>query len=220
MNQAPMLIVLLLLITSIAFGSQKEEVAIVKKPAVSLMEDTSEANRVGKSYLLTAQVLGSAVSPVPSAGVNAGIYIDRNSLIEAQFSHGTVSYLFFDIEATTFGVNYKHFFSNSFYARMGGAYRKILLKNAWFLFSNRTISEVGSVESLAADLAIGNQWQWQNFTLGCDWIGYMAPIATLSKKYDPYGATGQDLKDLDDSWDRLANVGSFQLLRFYLGASF
>lgn len=210
-----------LLATSIAFAAPKEEITIIKKPTgISVLEDTSEANRTEKSYLLTAQPIGFAVSPIPSVGINAGFYIDHNSLIEAQFSKGTLHYIFFDIEATTFEMTYKHFFSNSFYTRVGAAYRKILLSNAWFLFSNQTISEIGYVESLAADIAIGNQWQWNNFTLGCDWIGYMAPVSTLNKSFDAHGATGNDLKDLDKAWDNLANVGSFQFLRLYLGVSF
>lgn len=164
--------------------------------------------------------MGFAVAPVVSGGLGAGFYIDHNSLIEAQFSNGTLHYLFFDIEATTFEITYKHFFSNSFYTRVGAAYRRILLSNAWFFFSSQTIGEIGSVDSLAADIAIGNQWQWDSFTLGCDWIGYMAPVAILNRSFDPHGATGSDLKDLDKAWDDLANVGSYQFLRLYLGMSF
>lgn len=200
-------------------AANDEDVQIVKK-SKTLTEDTSEANRLNKSYILAAQVAGFTVAPIPGFGAIAGYYFNRNSLIQIEYTTGTLPYLFFDFQADTAEINYKHFFGNSFYAKGGLAYRKLVLKNVRFLFSDETTGEIGTVESLAAGLAIGNQWQWKEFTLGCDWIGYMAPFSTIRKDYDNAGATGQDAKDLDDAWQKLADVGSLQFLRLYLGFSF
>ena len=195
----------------------EENVVVLKKP-VTVLEDTSEYHRMNKKILLTAQPIGFAVSPVPSLGINAGYYLGRNSVLQLEHSDGVMNYVFFDIGATTTTLNYKHFFGNSFYLKAGAGYRKIEIKNARLLFVD--IKEVGSVENVVAEVAIGNQWQWETFTLGCDWVGLMTPISTISKKYDKGSAKGQDAVDLDNSWNRMANVTSGELLRLYLGASF
>lgn len=199
-------------------GAPEENLMIVPRTK-QILEDSSEHRRSEKNYLLTAQLAGSAVAPVPAAGVTVGKYLDRNSIVELEGTKGVRPYVMFDLGATTVGLNYKRFFGNSFFAKLGVVYRKISLSNI-DLFYYQNPSTIGSAESLNASLAIGNQWQWENFTLGCDWIGVNPTVSVLKANYDTTGIRQEDKKELDESWEKLAKVTSWQLLRFHIGASF
>lgn len=209
----------LTLLTAIsAMGAPAQNVTLVKK--MSVLEDSSEHNRMGKNYLLTAQIAGSAVAPVPAAGINFGMYVSRNGIAQIEYSKGTLPYFFFNLNASTLGANYKHFFGNSFYTKIGVDHRSISISDI-NLFGY-TANQYGSNEaqSLVGNFAIGNQWQWENFIMGCDWIGINPHLTTLKATYDTTGMSAKDKKDLDESWDKIAKVTSTQFLRFYLGASF
>lgn len=201
-----------------AHAAKTENVTLVQRNSV--LEDSSEHMRMNKDYLLTAQLTGFTVAPIPAAGVSAGMYLNRNSLVQLDFTQGTLPYFFFNLKATTVGVNYKHFYGNSFYTKLGVDYRSISISDINLLYYEQT-GDVGTAETLVGNAAIGNQWQWQNFTIGCDWIGVNPPLVVLSTKYQASSDLSQsDRDDMDRSWNNVAKVTSWQFLRFYLGASF
>jgi hypothetical protein len=205
--------------TAHAQAAQTKNVTLVKR--TSILEDSSEHRRLKKDYSLTAQVTGFAVSPVPAAGVNFGFFLNRNSVLQAEFSKGTLPIYFFNMNATTLGANYKHFFGNSFYGKIGMDYRSISASDINTGYTKKS-GTIGEAESLVANVAIGNQWQWENFTLGCDWIGINPPLAVLNTTYntDNTDLSDSDRDQLNRSWEGVAKVTSYQFLRFYLGASF
>ena len=206
----------------VAFSASSEEPEIVKTPKRDsfVYEDSSEFYRMHQKYQITYQAFGLTVSPVSAKGLNAGFFIDRNSLVQFEGSTGKTSWFFYDIEAATLGLHYKHFLGNSFYINAGADYRKVRISNPHFFDLFASNKDLGEAESIAASFAIGNQWQWQNFTLGCDWIGLMVPVVTLSTHYDSTGLNATDKNDLDKAWDDVARAGSAMLLRFYFGFSF
>lgn len=201
-----------------AMGAQAENVTIVKQTAI--YEGSSEHNRMGKEFLLSAQVAGFTVAPIPSVGINAGMYLNRNDIIQIEASFGTLPYFFFNLKSRTLGANYKHFFGNSFYTKIGVDHRTISISNINLFGYSDSNNSANEAQSLVGNFAIGNQWQWENFTVGCDWIGANPHLATLKANYDTTGISDANKKELDESWDRLAKVTSAQFLRFYLGASF
>ena len=201
-----------------AQAARSENVTLVKR--TSILEDSSEHRRMNKDYTLTAQLTGFAVSPVPAAGVNFGLFLDRNSMLQAEFSKGTLPIYFFNMNATTLGANYKRFFGNSFYGKIGMDYRSISASDIHTGYTTQS-GTIGEAESVVANLAIGNQWQWENFTMVCDWIGVNPPIAVLKTTYNPgTNLNDSDRADLEKSWNNIAKVTRYQFLRFYLGASF
>lgn len=200
-----------------AKAAPAENVTLVKR--TSILEDSSEHRRMKKDYLLTGQLTGFAVAPIPAAGVNLGMYLNRNSIVQLEFSKGTLPYFFFNLNATTIGANYKHFFGNSFYTKLGVDYRSISISDIDLLYTKQS-GTIGEAETIVGNAAIGNQWQWENFTMGCDWIGVNPPLTVLNTKYDSANLNDSDKNDLDRSWNNVAKVTSWQFLRFYLGASF
>lgn len=58
--------------------------------------------------------------------------------------------------------------------------------------------------------------------MGCDWFGINPPVAVLKTTYNTGSSNlnDSDRANLEKSWNNVAKVTSYQLLRFYLGASF
>lgn len=71
----------------------------------------------------------------------------------------------------------KNYTGNSFFVRPEVYYRKFKEEVRPELFSNRTETRVYS--DIGVSLSIGNEWQWENFTAGFDWIGIAGRVAKL-----------------------------------------
>lgn len=201
----------------------REGVVIVGRPE-GLLEGTSESNRLGKTFSITGQLFGYGPNPALSQGVAAGYFINRNSMVLFEVTGNNQNTRFmgssFETKTSSVGVHFKQFFGNSFYARAGVDYRKVSHKyDIQSIFSDSDFIYRSEFEgsSMAATILIGNQWQWSNFTLGCDWIGYVAPFSsTVTKEV----VAGRSIEFHEDDKKRLLRDSIPQLLRFYLGASF
>jgi hypothetical protein len=194
-------------------------VTIVKKPINTVMEGSSEHNRMGINHQLLLGT-GYSVSPIPSTSLAYAYQFDRKNAIHVEASSGLYPFLFFTkVKTATAGLHYKRYVGNSFYFRTGLDTRTIILEDNG-LWSTAAGREYGRTTDLTAAFVIGNQWQWENFTLGTDWIGVNTPIANMDQKFDRSGLSASDSEDVRVSWTRLGRVTSYQLLRFYLGASF
>ena len=107
---------------------------------------------------------------------------------------------------TVYSMDVKIFTGNSFYVKPGIYYRKQTDVLSWIYNSsadNWAANEKAEIEDIGINFRIGNQWQWDNFTLGCDWIGLSRTVSKLSE-------TG-NTEDLEVSG---------AALNFYLGLSF
>mgnify|MGYP003330664447 CR=1 FL=1 len=110
---------------------------------------------------------------------------------------------------------YKEFFGNSVYFR--GELDHVTMSadiafKAEFQSTSSTedIASVGEFRKASMGVAVGNQWTWENFTLGCDWFGFSIP---LWKDSD----IKSDFSDL--KFTALGEENTFVALRFYLGYS-
>jgi hypothetical protein len=105
-----------------------------------------------------------------------------------------------DDKQTTFALQYKYFTGNSFYLAP-----ELYYLNYSESDKHKTLfdSVDENVTALGAGLRIGNQWQWQHFTLGCDWFGMGSNFAHWKRTEDSF-----------------SNPLTFTILNFYLGASF
>ncbi len=102
---------------------------------------------------------------------------------------------------TNFALQYKHFFGNSFYMAGEGFYLRTR-EDVDGVILNNALHDFARYESLGAGARIGNQWTWEHFTMGCDWVGFGRRFGTFRK----------DTDSLNDTTITLGN--------FYLGASF
>lgn len=196
------------------------------KRAPIKVDASSMALREGKKYSFNGSLAGITHNSV-SQSVEGAYHLNRDLQITFQYSHlesGIATYdegKYSDNEldvwkrngkGTSLSAGAKKFYGNSFYAKAEGYYRnqdhinktgskvKPGTKNEWVV----VYKETGRIEDIGISLKVGNQWQWQDFTVGVDWIGLNRSITTISKR-----GTIED----DD-------MNSLNLANIYLGASF
>ncbi|WP_374077265.1 hypothetical protein [Bdellovibrio bacteriovorus] len=200
----------------------QDEVTVVDEPTPNLVfRNSSEHNRMDKKYSTLFQPLGIGSSGVGEMALILGKHLDRNDIIQVEISEGGTGKGWRHSHATlrtkVFGLHHKHFFGNSFYTKAGLDYRQA--KYDYYYDANENYSFEG--DGIVASFAIGNQWQWQNFTLGCDWVGLSASLTRNIKNErissTPYSWVEERLKE-DEDFYFMRNTP--QALRFYAGYSF
>lgn len=196
-----------------------------------VIQGSSAHNRIEREFQVTAQLTGIGPSLSGSTGLQFGLFLDRNSLVVFELTKGTLwsesslsssrTGSTYDITTNSLGVHYKKFTGNSFYYRIGGDYRTVNYDYQFVWTASPTDTRHFKGTSLAATFVIGNQWQWENFTLGCDWVGLTMPLtSSVSDRRVVSTDMDYDNKRVDDDIDLYTKNTSLNLLRFYLGASF
>lgn len=87
-------------------------------------------------------------------------FLTPDSLVGLKIGHGRAK----DDEQFDMALQSKHFVNNSFYFSP-----EVFFLNSKF---GRDYHADYRLSGLGLGLRIGNQWQWKNFTFGCDWIGF------------------------------------------------
>jgi len=204
-----------------------EEIVIIKKKR-EVYEDSSEANRINKNNTVIANLGGQGPSFTNNTGIELGSHLDPNQLIllDLRSGKGTLNSSIdssdgtSDTKYSSFGIHYKYFSSNSFYFRAGLDFSKYdFTMKGNSLASNEAYLNSFSGYNLNSSIAIGNQWQWENFTIGCDWIGYAKPIyyKVVNESISP---SSFGLWEFSDSKQAYLKDDTGILLRLYLGSTF
>lgn len=208
-------------------------------PRGSYVVHESAVNRENKQW--EVHLIGTGLGPslTGTTGVVAAYHLSTDQEVLIELTSGSLEAdssfsssvstdktgSSYDIKSKSLGVHYKQFTGNSFYFRTGADFRTIdynyQYRSVSFPADNADIEFTGT--SFAANFQIGNQWQWDNFTLGCDWVGISVPI-THSISDERFVSTGlfedYDRKRMADDKKFLVEGSNLNLLRFYLGASF
>lgn len=184
---------------------------------------TSAQNRAGKTLVGVLQPAGFAVAPVPSVGLGLGYYIDSNSVVQLEGSLGRLRpENRFDVTVGTVAVNLKHFVSETFYLKGGAAYRQTTLSNLTCRDCGPGVTrDWGAARTIDGEFAIGNQWQWENLTLGADWLGLMVPTVRIDDSVtDAFGLSSNENRQANEVWDVITKSAGVSVARVYVGASF
>lgn len=223
-------ILLALFVCSPSSYAVDSDVEVVPKEGKEVLyESSSEFNRMDKQWTFGAQLVGVGPTYATSYGLTAGYFLNRNMIFFAEIMTGNLdsdsfldsnytSFSTINIDGRSIGAHFKHFVGNSFYYRAGLDLRFIEYK-----FSHSSGDQASfKGTSLGLTFNIGNQWQWKNFTLGCDWIGLTVPMSDNYKdeQLTTGGSSFYDPQDFEDDKDTLLGDTTLNVLRFYLGASF
>jgi len=136
------------------------------------------------------------------------------------YTHGSYDLLLFKVSATTLILRYKQFEYNSFYWRVGGGVRQYKVTTDLDAITGSDLVSTGVASSVGVDFAIGNHWQWENYSMGCDWIGFFQPVAGSYSYTKPNGAKDSSYTDAETDLKEMSKNGNVEFLRFYLGAAF
>jgi hypothetical protein len=188
----------------------------------------SEENRADKKLMVVGQLVGYGPSAASTIGANIGYFVSPNFvvLIEGMKNvypdnedFNNIKYDKRDAyEGGSYGAHLKFFIGNSFYVRGGLDQREF---NYRYNDSAAGNSSGFDSKSLAVSASIGNQWQWENFTMGCDWLGIVRPIVTnFSNEYVNQASVGSQARNKFQEQRDLVRGKEPLYLRFYLGASF
>jgi hypothetical protein len=158
--------------------------------AVSVHAKTSAEERAELNY--EANVQFGADYRVDSVQFMFAKFLDDRSVIGLKGGSGSR----YEKSQTTFAVQYKNFVGNTFYMAPEIFYLNYA-DTAGYSYDER-------LTGLGAHFRIGNQWQWEHFTLGCDWVG-VGRVFVIFNNTDEYGDT-----------DYL----TLSVANFYLGYSF
>ena len=225
----------ILLTGSFVFAATEENIVVMPKTNEQVYQGSSAFHRIDKKFQVTYQPLGATSNNAGETGLSFGYFIDRDSMIlvnatsgqnkissRTESSDGARSSSEERFSSQSLGVSYKRFFANSFYARSGLDQRRT---NADYSYSGFLFLPAESasftVNTTSLSLAIGNQWQWENFTLGCDWFGLSQPLmhsfSNESVSDQPQSIYADQVKrDKKQYGEQLAGM----FLQVYLGATF
>jgi hypothetical protein len=186
--------------------------------------------RNDQTFQVTAG-LGSAI-PYFGFGVNAAWFQKPDTLLTFSYLNGVSTEKIFSEflfgsweeipEARWLSAGYKKFVVSSFYWEGTGFFRRLTQSSFHSRsYSYRSEEAEFRLDSLGGTFAIGNQWQWATFTLGCDWIGFGVPLAhgrLRMREYEIENAAEVDEEKRE--FERSAKESFPIVLRFYLGYSF
>ena len=209
-------------VTLLAAQTNTSNVQIQK--ANNITKD-SEDNREDKKLMLTAEILGVS-SGTSSQALEAAYYINSDLLANVRFTNLQKGLNNTDSEDSSYygpgdkaadelwdeaGGGYilsagiKKFVGNSFYVKPEAYYRKQkYVAQTVNDYSELLSARAGEYTDIGLSVKIGNQWQWESFTIGCDWIGLNQTVSTIEES--------GNLKDSD--------IPTLSALNFYMGASF
>ncbi|MBY0412546.1 MAG: hypothetical protein K2Q18_00200, partial [Bdellovibrionales bacterium] len=173
---------------------------------------SSAENRENLKYQITGSFLGHEYVAWSPLTISLGYFIDPDNILIARYSNYNGSDSVWDndnsesLRAVTLGV--RHFFNNSFNIMPTVYYRRSTKEGDYSIFSG-THGKL-TYEDVGIGVRIGNEWQWQNFTLGCDWVGVGRTAIKINDQ-----KTGGSWDDFDSDREYTVTLASF-----YLGFSF
>lgn len=162
---------------------------------LSVWGASSREERQNKNYEMTLSAGGDYLDS--TYGITFSKFIKSDELISLKAGYNDEG----DDEQTHAAIQYKRFIGNSFYLAPEAYYFHFFDKKK----DGENVFDI-TVDKLAAvgvSLRIGNQWSWERFTLGVDWIGAGKNLATWTK----------DDEDIDAGF-------TYTILNFYVGWSF
>ncbi|MGE0173788.1 MAG: hypothetical protein AB7T49_13405 [Oligoflexales bacterium] len=171
--------------------------------------------RKDKTAYIAWEAVGLTFTPV--MGIRAAYFITPDLLAEIAYAGSGTT----DIKKNLFEIKGKYFLANSFYIDGGLGWEY------WSAAYDVTAPDYtepvelsGTTQTFGAEVHIGNQWQWEHFTMGCDWVGAFAAIVTTSSFEENSFVDQEDKKAEEEEFKDLTTGSSMHAVRLYLGTSF
>ena len=195
----------------VAAAPEKEkEVVIVYRGEPDSQTRRTEGNY---KYQINAGLAGVEYVGIGAATVGLGYFLSPKSMLSLKYANqnGTNGDEATKMRSLTLG--YRYFTGNSFNIMPAIYYRRsnsVHYRAAFF--TGTPERSTLTYEDVGAGLRIGNEWQWENFTLGADWIGVNAKVIQINK--EKHNGSGDfDLFSIEEDI-------TITMLSFYIGYTF
>ncbi|WP_141734504.1 hypothetical protein [Oligoflexus tunisiensis] len=184
------------------------------------LADSGSSAKVRKDKFVQAGVHGG----VNGSGSNFGLFLPGDNRIDVSYSMSSIEFLGLTYKENLYSLEFQSFLGNSFYYALG-----VTQRNLEITIRDFYIPETGGVttyltskgQSIGPHLVIGNEWQWDYFYLGAEWVGV---ISSSSWKYENEYPDGTWTQSETDYWDKniekAIKQSSFMGLNLTLGFSF
>ncbi|MEQ1877717.1 MAG: autotransporter domain-containing protein [Bdellovibrionia bacterium] len=179
-----------------------------------------------KNVSLVVQPGGFGPNLIWNQGLALGVEVTPDSRIELEAMNGTqvLDSIFFgkyDVHSIGAGLHYKKFAWHSLYVKGGLTYRRLNHSKRYdnHFFTGKSVIQKFEGDVFAADVGVGNQWQWGHFTMGVDWVGFSLPVSSRVTSERVEGEMQVDRVALQPDEDAYLKRGSLTALNLYLGAS-
>lgn len=165
---------------------------------------------------------GSAIVPFATGGAVLGAYVGQDWLINANYTEGSADVDNVDLKWNYTEVRAKRFFGNSLFVNFGVGQRRYEFDmDATQIGGGEDVHLEAESMNSGLSLSVGNQWQWRNVSVGCEWLGAYIPFARHSSApQSQASADADDQKTFRDLFDELAEKPHLSALRVQLGLSF
>lgn len=169
-----------LLFASEAINSKKQKDVVEDKFKKTIVLESMK-NRTQEKYNIN-YAIGLAVEGGAIHTGEVSYHLDERRSLSVSFS--SLQRLYSNSRALEgngdlTSINYKRFFGNSFYLKSGLYYKNLKTKidlDDFYESKDRT----ERLQAIGLDFRIGNQWQWDYFTIGVDWIAQNIDFYNIS----------------------------------------
>jgi hypothetical protein len=210
---------------------------LLMSPHSALAQDTSsetnasQANRgVGRATILVQPIgFGQGIQNAlrleysQPGDMRIGLLLQQGTELSDLFDT-------FQAYSTTAALYIKRYAGNSFYFELGAAAHERNVRTKDYTYDFRSDGSFGAVyydeedyrkQDIGLQLGLGNQWQWEHFTLGCEWVGAYVPIQAT-------GFSGKSRRHLTSGEEQELSLGkkknnlntSLRALNFSFGWQF
>ena len=165
-----------LIIANISVAANTSTKAITNTSEVTSVDKDSQSNRKDLKYSIQ---YGIGAILLRSSGIlEANYLINEKKSISLRYAKSDSDrYDVDDEKQIALLAGMKLFSGNSFYVRPEVYYRDLQETVRPELFSSETRKR--NVQDIGISINIGNEWQWENFTIACDWIGAAYQVKQL-----------------------------------------
>ena len=126
---------------------------------------------------------------VNAVGTEISYFLEPNSAIYIKYSNDDEDIRSGFENTALVKLGLKKFKSNSFYYKVGAYHLSSNTKHYVKDSSNNYKSVKSTFSELGISGSIGNQWQWENLSVGVDWLGINRTIVELQKFSAPFERT-------------------------------
>lgn len=186
-------------------------------------EGESQINRDGKTFHL-GLILGSN----NTKGLNLAYYVSDISRVFLDYAFGEVKNsgellsraLRSKADFENYRLSWLQFVGNSFYWNLGLRTSSIDYERYYYANENAEADLLFNytLNSTAIFLGIGSEWQWENFFIGCEWLGLSR---VLTYHYDIYYSDSDErAKAKDHAQTTAKNAFAIYGLQLQFGFSF
>jgi hypothetical protein len=173
-----------------------------------------------KNKLIQVGVHGGA----NGTGTNLGLFIPGDNRIDLSYSASSLNFLGLTYKQSIYSLEFQSFVGNSFYYALG-----VTQRNLEITIQDYYVPETGTTtthltckgQSIGPHLVIGNEWQWDHFYLGAEWVGFISSSTwNYENKYNDETWTESDKAYWDKTIERAMKQTTFMGLNLTMGFSF